>query len=67
MALDQAARGPERCPRCGGPMYHSEGDEYGCLSCGEHVFTTVPWERALWSQPTLLRPPHDHTLSSDTA
>jgi len=48
-------------------MYHSQDDEYGCLSCGEYVFTTVPWERGLWSQRTLLRPPTDDGLSSDTA
>jgi hypothetical protein len=42
MALTQAAL-VLRCPRCAGPMYSSYHDancaEYGCLLCGEYVFT----------------------------
>ena len=51
MAPVQKTRAPQRCPRCGGPMYRGYDDDYSCLFCGEYIFANAP------RPPAVERPP----------
>ncbi len=43
MVLTRQTMAPQRCPRCGGPLYRGyEVGEYYCLFCGEDVFVNAP-------------------------
>src|SRR5579884_606427 len=44
-ARDDLSRLPQRCRRCGGPMYIAYEDERVCLLCGEVWYPPAPTER----------------------
>jgi uncharacterized Zn finger protein (UPF0148 family) len=34
----EAAPVPQHCPRCRGPLFKGDDDDYGCLLCGERIY-----------------------------